>query len=450
MIPSKLDWAQHWAAQGFHVFPLHPNTKRPVHKDWPTLATSDPAPIEAWWAECPDYNIGCSPGLSGHSVLDIDTKGGDGFATLEELIGELGDLPPTLTCATPSGGKHIWLGLEGSCKNSVGSLGPHIDTRGNRGFVVMPGSELDGVGYEIDVDAAVAPAPTAWADSLRALGAKDENRETRSDAEDTTEDIARAEHKLRALIAQNDVAIEGQGGNDRTYRLFTDLRDLGISIDMALVLIEPWNKACLPPWDDHELEQIAKNAYNYAQNEAGAKAGADGECFAALVAPDAPIAQPSEKPNRFTPMRIEFFPSITEPPWLIPGWLPSLGVSMLYGDPGSKKSFAAIDAAMSIASGRMPWGIEGERTPLPVAYIAGEGQTGIAKKRVPAWQEFHTVGDDPAFYLIKDVPLARNKEADVPALFDAIESGMAGELPRLVVLYTDRDWETLAMRGHAS
>ncbi len=58
---------------------------------------------------------------------------------------------------------------------------------------------------------------------------------------DAPVDIDRARSWLRGLTDRGDVAIEGQGGDDRTHPVACDLRDLGLSPDTALeVLLEPW------------------------------------------------------------------------------------------------------------------------------------------------------------------------------------------------------------------
>ena len=76
---------------------------------------------------------------------------------------------------------------------------------------------------------------------------------------------------------------------------------------------------------------------------------------------------------------------INMPPvdWLVDGVLTRHGFSVIYGAPGTGKSFLAIDMAMSIAHGKL-WQ---ERPTMRggVLYIAGEGVGGLGK-RVKAWR----------------------------------------------------------------
>lgn len=438
---SKHDWAQHWASEGFFVFPVEPNSRNPKLKDWPSIATRDPAVIAGWWKAWPDANIGAHPGASGHVVIDVDVKKGKpGLETLAALEVDYGDLPETLTTITMSGGRHIWLALDGSCGNSVGRLGPGLDTRGRRGFVVMPGSAVDGREYQIDNAAPPAPATGAWAEALRRIGDREEKRKAGPVEIDAPEILSRARRYLESLCTQDDVAVEGQGGNDRTFRLAAALHDLGVSEDAARYLAaEIWNPHCRPPWDEDELEVIFRNAYNYAQNEHGAKASGDptGGGFSD-IAPPAPstVHGPQTKRGRFTPMSIEEAQSLPEPQWLLPGWLPLYATTVLYGKPGSMKSFAALDASLAIASGCCAWGLDYPTQPRPVVYIAGEGQIGLAKLRVPAWLAHHGETPDIPFFMVPAAPRAAELVSDLDAMFAAIEERCAGVLPRLVVYDT--------------
>src|SRR2546421_220671 len=64
--------ALRYAARGWHVFPLWPETKTPAVPDaWQTRATTDPDLIGRWWSGRP-FNIGIAVGPSGLIVIDLD------------------------------------------------------------------------------------------------------------------------------------------------------------------------------------------------------------------------------------------------------------------------------------------------------------------------------------------------------------------------------------------
>jgi bifunctional DNA primase/polymerase-like protein len=87
--------------------------------------------------------------------------------------------------------------------------------------------------------------------------------------------IERARILLQNLVDRGDVAVEGQGGDARTFQVAYKLRDLGLSPQAALdLLVEHggWNEHCQPPWEYRELAVKVRNAYEYAKNAPGADA----------------------------------------------------------------------------------------------------------------------------------------------------------------------------------
>ena len=159
---SKLEAALAHARAGFPVLPVWPNTKTPIIKGWQNRATTDETIIRQWWAENPDANIGIEG--SGLLIVDIDPrKGGDKtWAAIIEQAEMLGDeLPKTTRVKTWSGGAHIYFRLPEGVKiqNETNGLGPGIDVKTAGGFVVAPGSTIDGKPYEFGNTRPVAIAP---------------------------------------------------------------------------------------------------------------------------------------------------------------------------------------------------------------------------------------------------------------------------------------------------
>lgn len=71
------------------------------------------------------------------------------------------------------------------------------------------------------------------------------------------------------------------------------------------------------------------------------------------------------------------------PSWLIEDILPAGGTSVLFGKPGSSKSFTALDWTICVGMG-LPW--QGHQVaPGPVIYIAAEGVGGLGI-RIQAWK----------------------------------------------------------------
>ena len=103
--------------------------------------------------------------------------------------------------------------------------------------------------------------------------------------------------------------------------------------------------------------------------------------------------------------------------WLIKNLLPALGIAVIYGHPGSGKSFLALDWALHIALG---WDWQGRKVKQGlVIYVAAEGITGL-RNRVEAFRRHHDVKGIP-FALVPCAIDMQAPEADVRRLVAAIK-----------------------------
>jgi hypothetical protein len=100
-------------------------------------------------------------------VIDLDAAKAPGEPhgrqSLAALARNRGATIPrdTRTVVTPSGGQHLYFRLppEADLRNTAGQLGRHIDTRASGGYVVGPGSVINGRRYRLSVDAPPLPIP---------------------------------------------------------------------------------------------------------------------------------------------------------------------------------------------------------------------------------------------------------------------------------------------------
>jgi hypothetical protein len=89
--------------------------------------------------------------------------------------------------------------------------------------------------------------------------------------------------------------------------------------------------------------------------------------------------------------------------WLVKGWVPESGVTMVFGESGAGKTFITLDMACRIATG-LDW--HGQRAKRGVVvYLCGEGNFGF-RQRVAAWAKLHGRGD-------LDLLLVSNKALDL-------------------------------------
>ena len=155
---SKLQKAQELAARGFKVFLLKENAKTPLKPGkFLDQATSNKDIIDILWTKYPNANIGIATG-EGLTVIDVDTLqhgGENGSESLKNYEITNGLLNDTFTVQTPTGGKHIYYVTNNECKNATGLL-PGVDIRGTGGYVVAPGSIINGKEYKIVKDVPIA------------------------------------------------------------------------------------------------------------------------------------------------------------------------------------------------------------------------------------------------------------------------------------------------------
>ena len=120
--------------------------------------------------------------------------------------------------------------------------------------------------------------------------------------------------------------------------------------------------------------------------------------------------------------------ALPEPTWLIDGVLPSHGFCVLYGEPGSGKTFVALSIALSVAADHC-WC--GKHTlGGMVLYVAAEGLYGL-KLRVEAYQKKHDLRAENIRYLGVAFNLLNE---DVETLLATLQA--AGIRPDLIVLDT--------------
>jgi archaellum biogenesis ATPase FlaH/uncharacterized protein YoaH (UPF0181 family) len=95
---------------------------------------------------------------------------------------------------------------------------------------------------------------------------------------------------------------------------------------------------------------------------------------------------------------------LPDPVFAIERHIPEASMGFLYGEPGSGKSFIALDWALHIAYGLPRWHEDAitTRPNSSVVYLAREGSSGF-KARIRAWQEGHLLphGVRPRFELIR-------------------------------------------------
>lgn len=291
-------------------------------------------------------------------MVDVDLKNGAlGDLTVNALASEGNSFPQTFCVNTPAdseGRRGYHLYYVGAGRTSVGEtgLGAGIDTRGEGGYVVAPGSYLeDRKGYyEIAKDVAPIGFPS-WIPSK--LFKRQSEGLTRPDDSDIPGSIKC-----------------GERDNELT-RWAGVLRGAGLSYAELRVALHEINETrCEVPLDVDDVERIAASIGAKPRGEAKQQAKAI-EAFAAVVAE-------SESRGDDYPVILDAIPRVTQEErdadcWIIPNLLVKGHVVGLYGTGGVGKSLMAVQLGLCVAAG-VPWCGQRVVAQMPVMYLGCEDE----------------------------------------------------------------------------
>jgi hypothetical protein len=421
-VSTPLAYAQAYARMGWHVFPLQPGKKQPLGRLVPRGmldATTDAETISHWWNRSPDAGIGIALAPSGLVAIDVDPRNG-GTETFDSLQAEHGSLRSEVMAFTGGGGEHHVFAIPHGHQISLpGTLGPGIDLKANGYIVVEPthASLEDGHRKAYAWEASSSPldgvVPSPLPDWLRSL---------RID--------------LRPARAQPAAAPVDEGqlrdAREALYILDADDHDQWIHAGMALHSTG-WEHTAYALWCSWAQQSTKFDATEHRKRWASFHTDGDRSIRLSYIFaeaqrrgwknPRAAVVQQAPEPaaQASACLPLVFAEDITEASvnidQLVEDILTAGGLSVMYGESNSGKSFLACDMSCSIASG-IPW--LGHRTVHgAVLYVAGEGSESI-KLRVLAWRQHH--GVSPALAV---VPVAINlldRGADVQRIVAACEA----------------------------
>jgi len=384
---ESFDYARAFAGAGYAVFPCRHSDnpeedKRPLIKDWRSLATTDAAQLATWAACFPGCRWGLECEKSGLFIVDCDRKGQeDGEATLALLQADKGPLPSTYKVRTRSGGVHYY--FAGSGKTTARVIGPGVDTRSVGGYAIIP----DGKDYQPLTSNPISPAPS-WIMELAGNGRqKDRPEDAELPAEGVT--VNRSEHVLDAIeYARKDAPGANLGERDNVcYKVACRVRDFGLSLDMALrIMVDYWAARddvylTQGDFDIPEVEWKVRQAYKSASNRLGEnlpEAAFQGIPARGILAYDAGDLMPSAIPKR---------------EWLLGTWFISRFLTVTVAPGGTGKSNLSIIEALAVITGRR---ISGDHVHVPgrVWLHNGEDPLDEIARRISAACQIHQVAPE--------------------------------------------------------
>lgn len=262
--------------------------KHPLIK-WSSYSQKLPsdAEIDAWWQQWPDASIGIVTGrVSNLVIVDVDIPGYDPFTH------------DTYTVKTGRGGTHFYFTADGVPYPSRVALEPHIDVRGEGGYVVAPPASNAYGAYTVLCGDAPAPYPKGL------LGFIHEG----------------SRHKaVGELIG----------------RWFAEK----LSIDEIRERAHKLNKErVIPSLPSYEINRWVDDIAAKEEEEA-ARSKISAEWRKHL-----PLSTNAEF--------VETYGDRTDSEWLIPDWLPSRNTGIVSALPGAYKTWILLDLAIAVATGR--------------------------------------------------------------------------------------------------
>jgi hypothetical protein len=412
-------YALRYALLGWHVLPLNPGTKKPLGRlvrNGFHDATTDADQIRAWWTSEPTANVGIALKASGLVAVDIDPRNG-GLETMERLEALHGPVTSDVLAYTGGGGEHRVFAAA-LVEHLPGKLGPGVDLKADGYIAVEPtfaplaepphskpymweasSDPLDGV---------VPSTLPAWirdmsrtAPSLPAVTAPVHpiNPQRRADAEHALQHINADDRDTWVQVGQ---AISNEMPGADGFALWDAWSQQSSKYD-AQDQLRVWRS-----FKPRGLAGVGLNTvFKMAQDSGWKNAG--------------PAALAGEVSSHSTGLPLVFSEEITQAAihidQLVEDVITRGGLSVMYGESNSGKSFMACDMSCHIGTGR-DW--LGKRTVLgAVLYVAGEGAESI-KLRVLAWRQLHEA--TPALAIVPVAVNLLDARADLSRLTDACTS----------------------------
>lgn len=263
-------------AAGFCLFPLQDGAKEPAKGCmWRDLA---PGQYDA--SNLPgNYGVALRPG---DLIIDVDPRNFHaGDRPHVRLFKDFNiSSKGTFIVQTGSGGLHVYLrkSPDASVRKTLKADYRGIDFLTDGCYVVGPGSihpdtklpyiVLSGAPNVVEAapEALIKALEKPAAASILEVGGEGLKQYLNDD---------HTVNRFREYLDKHaPIAVQGENGDNTTYRVVCYGRDLGLAPATILATLEApggWNSRCMPPWDDSALRAKISHVYKYAQSALGSK-----------------------------------------------------------------------------------------------------------------------------------------------------------------------------------
>lgn len=465
---ASVDLARSYIEAGIAVFPCRerggeefdPSTgeiidraeKAPYTPNGLKGATTSARIINIWFGEkYPSAVIGVPTGEKlGAWVLDLDRHGDrDGHQWLADMEAKHGKLPETARATTANGGTHVFFNHVDGVRNRA-AIADGVDTRGEGGYIVAPGSVMaDGRKYQwVDFDGeglpALADAPEWLLDlviSKAPAPVETKPREYVYQPEDASGKEGYASKAFTLELDRLSSAPKGQRGQ----QLFASACSIGELVAGGYVsrseaeagLLDAAISNGLVSTDGERqcrdkikrgLDKTANSPRQIPDREHDNDNGSDPGEVAAMVernlskkkSEDSPDPEPPQsKPVKRERFDLTWFDEIEEgkpKETILKGWLGVGEFTTISGLPGTGKSVVTTDLACHIAAG-MDWHGLSVKQGL-VIYVAAERKK-LTERRMMAFRKHHSVKDVPLLVVGGMLDFTRD-EKDAEAIVKVI------------------------------
>ena len=384
-----VDIALAYAANNWFVFPCGYKSKAPIIKGGLTNASRDPDVIRAWWELHPNANIAIRTG-EGLVVVDVDMSEVPSFI----------DLPDTLRVKTGKG-YHFYYYTEGKVKNGVnvyhdGVKVSGLDIRGDGGYVIAPGStHPNGSIYywESSPHDPLGPFHAGPTDVLEPISLTEKPAWLDEASKPVVE-----ERTMRPVEATSENAAwapAGKGGRDHgAVRLGSFLVKQGLTNQRSIAnSILGWNDRSDQPMGTlvDDPDDVDAWAMTKAMSALKLATGNGGRKLSPVTTTD-------------------LLELAINREWIVEGGiLTERSKTILYGAPGTGKTYLAMQLASCIASGIPFLGYYHIPRPRKVLYLSGENKLDDIKGRIIAADQEYPFNRDVLWEATFDLNL-RSKE----------------------------------------
>ncbi|MCW7553324.1 AAA family ATPase [Endozoicomonas gorgoniicola] len=394
-----------------------PKSPRVRWKDFQQQAPTDEQ-IEQWTNQWPHTNWAI---VTGYKIIVVDADSQEAVTFIENSH----DMTRTPLRVVTSQGKHFYYRANPDfvIRNAVKKN--KIDVRGEGGYVVAPGStHSDGTVYQWETDDYlnindVNDLPCLTPNDIAII-----NGFNGSHQEQQALGNLGFSANQYSLPHDGGNLSEGEGRNNAAASMAGQLIRQGYSLQEIKAILDQWNADNHPPLLPTELNTtIASIVRTHLNNH-----------------PDTGIAvvpDPDIRPAfAFSHVR-ELIQAAKPINWLVKGFLEMDSLSLMFGEPGCGKSFAAIDLACCVATGS-EWHGQAVKRPGSVFYIAGEGFNGLSR-RLMAWQQVNGYNLRTAPLYVSQCSASFTDLANARIVSDSIEQIIeetGGVIPSLIVIDT--------------